>query len=324
MPGMRLRLGLFLLAGLLDAAELRLGIVGTDTSHAVAFTQLLNEASTPGHLTGARVVAAYKGGSPDIAESRDRVDKLASELATRYGVEIVPDIATLVGKVDAIFLESVDGRPHLAQFREIVKAMGATKKPVFIDKPLASTLADAEAIAALAEASGVRWFSSSALRFSDGLKPFRAAGLQSLIAWGPGPLEEHHQLELSWYGIHTVEVAFSILGPGAESVSWTATPDGDALVARWSRGRLATLHLKRPYSDFGAAGLVASTDRVLQNEANLYEGYRGLVVAILEFFQGGKAPVDPQETLEMFRFMEAAQRSKAGGGLPMAVAGRRK
>ena len=92
-------------------ADLRLGIVGTDTSHAVAFTSLLNDPAAKDYLPGARVVAAFKGGSPDIEESASRVDQYANELHSKYGVEIVPDVATLLSKVDAVFLESVDGRP---------------------------------------------------------------------------------------------------------------------------------------------------------------------------------------------------------------------
>ncbi len=82
-------------------AELRLGIIGTDTSHATAFTQLLNDPASADRVAGARVVAAYKGGSPDIAQSATRVEGYARDLQTKWGVEIVPDIPSLCGKVDA-------------------------------------------------------------------------------------------------------------------------------------------------------------------------------------------------------------------------------
>ena len=72
----------------------------------------------------------------------------------------MPDIATLLSKVDAVLIESVDARPHLEQARPVI----AAKKPLFIDKPLASTLEDAQEIARLAKAAGVPWFSSSSLR----------------------------------------------------------------------------------------------------------------------------------------------------------------
>src|SRR5437899_6904443 len=144
------------------AADLRLGIVGTDTSHVPAFTKLLNgEAGEADHIPGARVVAAYKGGSQDIESSANRVDQFAEEVRAKYGVEIVPDIAALLPKVDAVLLESGDGRVHLRQAKLVI----AARKPLFIDKPLASTMEDAREIARLAREAGVAWFSSSSLRF---------------------------------------------------------------------------------------------------------------------------------------------------------------
>ncbi len=102
-----------LVAQLAAAADIRLGIIGTDTSHVPAFTQMLNsEAGAKDHVAGARVVAAYKGGSKDIESSISRVDQYAEEVRTKWGVEIVPDIATLLSKVDAVLLSSVDGRVH--------------------------------------------------------------------------------------------------------------------------------------------------------------------------------------------------------------------
>ena len=160
------------------SADLRIGIVGTDTSHVTAFAKTLN---VPG--SGARIVAAYKGGSPDVESSRTRVDKFAEELQSKYGVEIVPDIPSLVAKVDAVLLESVDGRVHLQQAKQVI----AGKKPVFIDKPLAASLDDARAIAKAAKEAGVPWFSSSSLRFGPFAESLKAADARGAMVWGPGP-----------------------------------------------------------------------------------------------------------------------------------------
>ena len=55
------------------AKTIRVGIIGLDTSHVVAFTKVLNGAKAQGDLAGVRVVAAYPGGSPDVAvEPRPR------------------------------------------------------------------------------------------------------------------------------------------------------------------------------------------------------------------------------------------------------------
>lgn len=306
----KLLVALAIVMPLLTAADLRLGIVGTDTSHSTAFTSLLNDPNHKDHLPGARVVAAFKGGSPDIPESANRVDKFAEEMRTRYGVEIVPDIPTLCSKVDAVLLESVDGRPHLAQARQII----AAGKPMFIDKPLASTLADAREIARLAKAAGVPWFSASTLRFGDGLATLRIPGLNGVMAWGPGPLEAHHQLDLSWYGIHTVEVLYTLMGTGCQEVTRVSTPDADLITGKWKDGRSGVIRVIRPYSAFGA--VVFAPKQIVQSPPELYSGYKNLVKEILQFFQTRKPPVAEEETLEMFAFMDAAQRSKDSGGKP--------
>ena len=230
------------------ASDIRLGIVGTDTSHATAFTKMLNDPAGPEHVPGARVVAAYKGGSADLEASYTRVDRFARELQEKWGVELVSDIPTLCSKVDGVLLESVDGRVHLAQARQII----AARKPMFIDKPLASTLDDAREIARLAKEAGVAWFTTSSLRYSEIVGKVKGPSISGADVWGHGPLEEHHQLDLAWYAIHPVEMLFALMGTGCEEVSRVFAPDADVLVGRWKDGRLGVVRATRPYGDYGA------------------------------------------------------------------------
>ena len=293
-----------------QGADLRIGIVGTDTSHAVAFAKALNSGSPAAPFAGAKIVAAYKGGSPDVESSRTRVDKYADELKATYGVEIVPDIPTLLKKVDAVLLESVDGRVHLEQARQIF----AGKKPVFIDKPLAASLADAQEIAKLAHTAGVPWFSSSSLRFGPFAESLKVADARGAFVWGPGPTEEHHTTQLTWYGIHAVELLYTILGPGCESVSMTSQDDSDVVVGKWKGGRIGSIRVLRPYGPFGGV-VFREKQQVLQSDPKLAKvDYLPMLERIVEFFRTGKPPVQEAETLEMFAFMDAAQRSKQAGG----------
>lgn len=291
---------------LLLAADLKLGIIGTDTSHASAFATLLNG----GKIPGAKIVAAYKGGSADVESSRTRVDKYADELKSKWGVEIVNDIPALASKVDAILLLSVDGRAHLPQF----KAALAAKKPVFIDKPLASTLADAREIDRLAKEAHVPWFSASSLRYSEIVSSVEGPGILGVTTWGPGPFEEHHQLDLSWYAIHPVEILFTLMGPGCEEVTRISGADSDEITCKWKDGRLGTVRALRPYGTYGA--VVFRKDGVVESPAKPRTDYEGLVREIVKFFETGKPPVDNANTLEIFAFMDAAQRSKEAGGKP--------
>ena len=52
-----------------SSAPIKVGIIGLDTSHVIAFTKAFNDPSDKDHVPGLRVVAAYKGGSPDVESS---------------------------------------------------------------------------------------------------------------------------------------------------------------------------------------------------------------------------------------------------------------
>jgi predicted dehydrogenase len=294
---------------------LRAGIIGLDTSHVEAFTKVLNDPNAKGELAGVRVVAAYPGGSPDIPSSRDRIDGFTRTLRDKFGVEIVDSIDALLGKVDVVLLESVDGRPHLKQVEPVLKA----KKPVFIDKPVAGSLADAVRIFQLAEQYGTPCFSSSSLRYSPsvvGLKNNPKVGaIEGCDAYGPCSLEEHHP-DLFWYGIHGVEALYTVMGTGCVSVSRVQTDGTELVTGTWEGGRVGTFRgIRRGRSDYGAVAFGAKGIVYAQG----YGGYEPLLVEICRFFRTGKLPVEAKETLEIFAFMEAADESKRQGGAPVTL-----
>lgn len=293
---------------------IRLGIIGLDTSHVIAFTKAFNDANDSGELAGITVVAAYPGGSDDLPASRDRVENYTAEVR-KMGVKIVDSIDTLLTMVDAVLLESVDGRPHLEQ----VKPVLAAKKPVFIDKPVAGSLADAVAIFDLAQSAGVPCFTSSSLRFSPGIQAMRndsAVGeVLGCDAYGPCPLEPHHP-DLFWYGIHGVETLFTIMGTGCETVTRLHTDDTDVVVGVWQDGRIGTFRgIRKGAADYGATVFGSKAIR----PSGSYAGYQPLVVEIARFFRTGKAPVSAEETLEIFAFMQAADDSKRDGGKAVSI-----
>lgn len=215
--------------------------------------------------------------------------------------------------VDGVLLESVDGRVHLNQAKEIF----AARKPVFIDKPLASSYEDAKEIARLAKEAGVPWFSSSSLRYGEIATTMKYPDAIGVITWGPSPLEPHHQLDLSWYGIHAVELLFTLIGTGCQEVTRISTPDVDVITGRWSGGRVGTVYAMRRNDTYGAT--VFRPKLTEQSRPDMRESYTPLVEQIVKFFQTGQPPVPNEETLEIFAFMDAAQRSKEAGGVPMKL-----
>jgi predicted dehydrogenase len=294
---------------------LKAGVIGLDTSHAPAFARLLNGPEATGDLAGVRVVAAFPGGSSDIPPSADRVKGYTEEFQ-KMSIEIVPSIDELLKKVDVVLLESVDGRPHLEQAIPVLRA----GKPVFIDKPVAGSLADAVAIFDLAKQLNVPCFSSSSLRFSKGILGMRndekVGKVTGCEARGPCSLEPHHP-DLFWYGIHGTEILFTIMGTGCVEVSRVHTEGTDFALGRWEDGRVGTFRGVRE----GASGYGATVygDKSIAQSGG-YDGYQPLVVEIVKFFKTGKPPVSAAETLEIYAFMEAADESKRQGGKPVTLA----
>jgi predicted dehydrogenase len=324
---MRLQVGiLFALAILCRAQEpLKLGIVGLDTSHVIQFTGLLNEANRKEHVSGAVVVAAYKGGSPTVAESRDRIERFTTEVTTKHNVKLVDSIPELCKMVDAVLLLSVDGRQHLEQ----VKPVFAAKKPVFIDKPLAGNFRDGREIVRLAKQSGVPFFSASSERFVPvltALKNDSSIGrIEGAMTFGPMAIETYMP-DLFWYGIHSVEMLYQLMGPGCERVARIHTDGADSVVGTWRDGRIGEMRgLRSSPRTYGAIVYGSKKVQVSRNLANSAEkeptgsNYRVLMEEIVQFFRTGKPPVTPEESLEVLAFMEAADLSKQRNGAPVSL-----
>jgi len=314
-----LMLALPYLAGALLAAEppgwatndLRAGIIGTDTSHVPAFTGLF--ARHPEWRV--KVVAAFKGGSPDVPASAGRVEKYAKQLQEQYGVEIVPSIAALLAKVDVVLIESVDGRPHLAQARPVLEA----GKPCFIDKPFTASLADARAIVGLARKTGTPFFSCSCSRFQPEIQALRTdAGVgkvKKVQGSAPFHVEPHHP-DLFWYGIHGVEALYTVMGPGCVSVKREPGEEADVTTGTWKDGRVGVFRGVRK-GDYKPIVKVWGTEGTFETKKGF--SYDGLVRTMAEFFHTRRAPIDPAETLEIVEFMTAAQVSKERGGVEVRL-----
>jgi hypothetical protein len=297
--------------------ELRAGIIGTDTSHVPQFTKTLN--SHPEWKV--MVVAAYKGGSPDLPISATRVDKFAATIQQDHGVELVDSIDALLAKVDVVLLESVDGRPHLAQVTPVFKA----GKRVFIDKPLAASLEDARRIAALSKQTGTAFFSASSARFQadiPAIKKNSSIGRTTKVqaTYVLNKIDFHP--DLFYYGIHGVEALYAVMGPGCTRLSRKIEGDADITTCTWKDGRIGVYH-GIPKADPKLPLLTVWGDEGTVN-ASGGGGYDALIEKIAEFFHTGRAPVDVAETIEVFEFMTAAQLSKERNGAEVALSELRK
>jgi predicted dehydrogenase len=293
--------------------EIRIGIIGLDTSHVTAFTKLLNDPSDPHHVSGGRIVVAFPGGSSDFELSFSRVEGYSRQLSEQFGVAIVDTLEAVAEQSDAILLESVDGRVHLDQFKKVAPY----SKPVFIDKPFALNSADAHTMLDLASKHNVPLMSCSALRFAEALTTALNQTEQGDIfgadCYGPMPLQPT-QPGLFWYGIHTVEMLFTILGKGCVHVTATSNDDQDVAVGVWEDGRIGIVRGNRKGNNsFGALVHREKGTQFVDVNASAKPYYASLLEHIMAMFTTAKPPVDLQETWQIIRFIEAVNESRLTG-----------
>lgn len=289
------------------ASGKRVGIIGLDTSHSIAFAKELNNPTPSPDWAGYKVIAAYPKGSNDIESSVKRIPEY-TEQVKKMGVEIVDSVDALLRKVDVVLLETNDGRLHREQALKVL----AAGKPVFIDKPLAASLSDILAIMEAAKKQKVPFFSASSVRYMNGIADLDKAQVVGADTFSPAVLEKTHP-DLFWYGIHGVEALFAVMGTGCQSVVRLHTPNTDVVTGIWADGRVGTFRGTRT-GKHTYGGTVFVKDGTGTITLGPYGGYNPLLKDIIRFFETGEAPVKPEETLEIYAFMEAADESKRNRG----------
>ena len=291
---------------------IRLGVVDFDSSHSLEFTKRLNHAGVPEDqwVEGARVVGGCP--LPSAITEQARVDA-AAKAFQEMGLPLVARPEELLGSIDGVLIEAVDGSVHLERARPFIDA----GLPVYVDKPFACSLRDAREMADLAAKKKIPLFSSSSLRYAAEVVSIRAHPEQvgrvlGCDAYSPASLHPRNP-GLFHYGIHGVETLYALMGPGCETVRCAFEEGVEVVTGRWKGGRVGTVRGIRAGSQgFGFTAFCEK--RVVPAAMSTQYIYRDLLREIVGMFTTGKAPLDIAETIEIVAFIEAALRSSKESG----------
>ncbi len=292
---------------------IKLGILDFDTSHCVEFTRRLNHVGKDQEqfVDGAKIVIGCAGESK---LSPERVEGFTKQMKD-FGVPLVDRPADMIGKVDGMLIEAVDGTVHYERAKPFLEA----GVPCFIDKPYTCSTDDAKKIAELAAKKKVPIFSSSSLRYAPEVTDFVADAkrgkLVGCVVYAPASLSPipERNAGLYHYGIHGVEVLYTLMGPGCKRVTCTHEKGVDVATGQWADGRVATLRgIRTGASGYGFVGF--SEKGIQSVTVGTKFIYRELLKKIVEMFKTGKPPLDIAETIEIMAFIEAANKSGANHG----------
>lgn len=284
---------------------MKIGLVGLDTSHVPAILKVLNKKKSENKIS-----SAFSGGSKLCSVSYNRVDKFTKEVSNKFKIPILSSIEEVAENSDAIIITSCDGRQHLEQFKILAKY----QKPVFIDKPFTCSLSDAKEIVKLSEKLKTPIFSSSSLRYYNGINGLqKGKNIHFLEVYGKAKLLNDYP-GYFWYGIHSAEILFHIFGPGCKNIQVFPNENIDMIVSNWKDGRKGTLYLHR-YKNLKPWGVRLFTDKNMIDSigTNKPDGFHIMLVDIIKFFKTGKSPISNIEMLEVVAFLEAANESRKNG-----------
>ncbi len=297
-------------------AELKIGMIGLDTSHVVAFAKCFNKPDHAEHIAGGRVTVAYPGvASADFDLSHSRLGGFTKQLLEDYSVEMVYSPEAVAEQVDLVFIMSVDGRVHRDLFSKTVKY----KRPTFIDKPFAVSSWDAEDMVRLAKENHIPLMSCSSLRYAHTLTEALAengdefGAIVGCDVFGPMAIQPT-QPGLFWYGIHTVEMVNRIMGRGCIEAKATTNADQDLITLTFRDGRMAQIRgLRKGHSKFGCTIHREKTTQFVNASDVKRSYYSSLLEAIMKSLPNGKSDVELGDTLEIVKIIEAANKSRGNG-----------
>jgi predicted dehydrogenase len=286
----------------------KIGILGSDNSHADRFSEILNRPDHPSYLpdSGAQVVAIW-------GQEAERTQQVAenSKIAT-----IVDSPTDMIGQVDAVICVTRHGGLH----RELVTPYLEAGIPTFVDKPLAVDPADARAIVALAQQHNVPFTSFSTVRFSADTRAYlvevqKLGDVRTGVYTGPASRRNIYG-GMIFYAIHSIELMLAVQGTG---VQWVQAVEGPAVdeqgngnatvICAWADGGMATLQLTVD-AHYGFRAMALGREGFHCAHLNISDCYHEGMKRILPTLRGEiKGDVSPEAMIEAIQIGAAIERS---------------
>lgn len=287
--------------------EIKVALIGLDTSHTVEFAKRMAAPDCPADqkVSGLKPTACLRFETP--FQNKEGLDARQKTLEG-WGIKVTTNFDEAVAGCDALMLEINDGAYHLEYFTKCV-GLG---KPIFLDKPLADNLANGKKIYDLAKAKNVKVFSSSSLRFVPALLDACVKVPQPLFVNVYGPLGiAPAGSSIVWYGVHTFEMLERAMGRGAKSLFVKKDGAGITAIVEYPDNRRGVVEL--PEGAWVYGGSLRTKEKAAPFVVDMGRAYSDLLVQVAIFFQTGRVPVELEDTLEVMALLDAAQRSFDSG-----------
>lgn len=292
-------------------SDIRVALIGLDTSHTVEFARRMQapDVAPEQKVDGLKAVTCLRFETP--FQNKDGLDARQTQLEA-WGVKVTLDFDEAVADVDAIMLEVNDPAYHVEYF---TKCAGLGK-PIFLDKPLADTKANGQAIVDMAKSKKVRMWSASSLRFVPQLQEACEKIPQPTMAHAYGALGKAPAgSSVVWYGVHAFEMLQRALGVGAVSITAKRDKLGVWAQVEYADERRGIVEMNEGSYLYG--GCLRTQKEAAPYLVNMASAYADELRLVADFFKGGEPPVTLEDAMEVMAMLDAAERSVNSGKAEM-------
>lgn len=282
--------------------ELKIAMIGLDTSHSVEFTKLLQSPDAgDAKAYGIKVVTCLRFPTPfQTEEGQDQRQAVLESC----GVKVTKDFDEAVADCDGIMIEINDPAYHLEYFRRCA-GLG---KPIYLDKPMADNKENGAEILKLIKENNIACMSASPLRFSpevieacNSMQTPQCATIFGTLGIAPAGSS------IVWYGVHGFDMLQRAMGRGARSVTTMSDEVGIVAVVEYDDARRGVVELAQEVYVYG--GVLRDEERMLPFSVNLDMVYSATIVEIANFFNGKDVTLEMEDTFEVMAMLDAAERS---------------
>ncbi|MER2111358.1 MAG: Gfo/Idh/MocA family oxidoreductase [Solibacillus isronensis] len=269
---------------------MKVGMIGTDSTHAIAFSERLQKKGYK--------LFAYRGGSTSEL-SINRIERVSAELSRR-GIPFITTLQEMADICDAFIITSVDASQHLEQFA----VLAASEKPIFIDKPLAQNYEQASSIIELANEKGIPLMSCSALRFAEEIQHAKSKkSIEAVDIITPLPMLQ--EFDYYYYGIHAVEMISALKGTSVKDIAVTFNDQQHFITLTFQDGTVSSI---RGYLQHRQSFQFVTHTRQQSEWFEIAEGdvrfYDRLIDAMEQFFIEKKSPINQTDTLQIIKLLD--------------------
>ncbi|MBQ3505991.1 MAG: Gfo/Idh/MocA family oxidoreductase [Clostridia bacterium] len=275
----------------------KIGIIGSENSHAAAFIEIFKNEPKYAELEVVCVGGMY--------------DEANQTLNEKYGVEIINSAEEMIGKVDAAMITCRDGKYHAGYAEPFIRA----GIPLFVDKPFTTDAQEAFNLVQLARRENVPMVGGSAVKSCYDILMLKNAVEKDKKSVKGGmmiaPLNMKNEYSgFYFYSSHLAEMCLNVFGYDPIAVTAKENNDNVAVLVEYEDYTVNLLFASSCGKYFGQ---VVNADGIYSRDVDISIIYKHECEEFYNMLKNGSMKYTYEQLIKPVYFLNAIYKSYTTG-----------